>query len=107
MKHLSTNKWIYFNLDKPVVTVTPPVKNFALGTFVNISCQAKGHPEPIIRWIWGPGHNNHFVTGHSKIEGKNLIIPSTVTEDEGRYDCIAMNAAGSQGATAILKYIGE
>ncbi|KAG8182020.1 hypothetical protein JTE90_013951 [Oedothorax gibbosus] len=90
---------------KPIVTVTPPVKKFSLGTSVNISCQGKGYPEPIFRWIWGPGHNNNFVTGHSKIEGKNLIIPSTVAEDEGRYDCVATNAAGSIGATAILKYI--
>lgn len=91
----------------PVVTVTPQVKNFVLGGFVNISCQAIGYPEPTIRWIWSPLHNNQFVSGRSKIEGKNLIIHSTVAEDEGRYDCIATNAAGSQGATAVLNYIGE
>ncbi|GFT31287.1 hemicentin-1 [Nephila pilipes] len=89
----------------PKLTVTPPIKNFATGTFINITCEANGYPEPSIRWIWSPMHNNNFLLGRSKIEGRSLIIQSAVAEDEGRYDCIGTNAAGSQAASAFLNYI--
>ncbi|GFS46965.1 hemicentin-1 [Trichonephila inaurata madagascariensis] len=89
----------------PKLTVVPPIKNFATGSFINITCEANGYPEPSIRWIWSPVHNNNFILGRSKIEGKSLIIQSAVAEDEGRYDCIGTNAAGSQAASAFLNYI--
>ncbi|GBM98114.1 Hemicentin-1, partial [Araneus ventricosus] len=89
----------------PKLSMKPPVKNFVSGSYVNITCEAVGYPEPSIRWIWSPVHNNNFVIGRSKIEGKSLIIQTALAEDEGRYDCIGTNVAGSQAASAFLNYI--
>ncbi|GIY13520.1 hypothetical protein CDAR_68362 [Caerostris darwini] len=89
----------------PKLSIKPPIKNFISGSFINITCEADGYPEPSIRWIWSPVHNNNFILGRSKIDGKSLIIQSTVAEDEGRYDCIGTNAAGSQSTSAFLNYI--
>ncbi|XP_055948498.1 hemicentin-1-like isoform X2 [Argiope bruennichi] len=89
----------------PKLSLKPPVKNFVSGSYINITCQAVGYPVPSIRWIWSPVHNNNFAIGRSKIEEKSLIIQSAIAEDEGRYDCIGTNAAGSQAASAFLNYI--
>ncbi|GIY25107.1 hemicentin-1 [Caerostris extrusa] len=66
----------------PKLSIKPPIKNFISGSFINITCEADGYPEPSIRWIWSPVHNNNFILGRSKIDGKSLIIQSTVAEDE-------------------------
>ncbi|KFM73047.1 Hemicentin-1, partial [Stegodyphus mimosarum] len=57
--------------EPPIVNVKPPSKSFVSGDFVNISCQTDGYPEPLIRWIWSPAHNQNFISGRSEIRDKN------------------------------------
>lgn len=47
------------------------------------------------------------MSGKNKVIGNNLLIYSAEPEDEGRYDCVATNTAGSQAASAFLNYIGK
>ncbi|XP_054713925.1 hemicentin-1-like [Uloborus diversus] len=89
----------------PKVVIIPEKKNFASGDFINISCEASGYPEPSIRWVWSPVHNQNFFSGRSEVKGKHLIIHSADPKDEGRYDCIATNLAGTQIGSTHLYFI--
>lgn len=91
----------------PEVLVTPSSRNFIMGDFINITCSGIGYPEPQVRWVWSPVHNTRFSLGKSKVDGKNLLVYSAEPEDEGRYDCVATNAAGTHAASAYLNYFGK
>lgn len=99
--------YVLLSLAAPIVRIIPSVKNFILGSFINLTCLASGYPEPHVRWVWSPIQNIRFTSGKSKVVGNNLLIYSAEPEDEGRYDCVATNTAGSQVASAFLNYIGK
>lgn len=88
----------------------PQNTRVALGETVLMECgPPKGSPEPTIHWR----KNGQLMDlTNSKrvrvVDGGNLVIQDARNGDEGRYQCVAENAAGTrESPVALLKVHGE
>uniref|UniRef100_A0A3Q3FH27 Ig-like domain-containing protein n=1 Tax=Labrus bergylta TaxID=56723 RepID=A0A3Q3FH27_9LABR len=73
----------------------PSVVTVKLGESAKFSCQARGEPTPTIMWI-SPG-NDVIPISSGKFQIMDdgmLVVKKTSLADEGKYACIARNAAG-------------
>ncbi|XP_051663785.1 hemicentin-2 [Manacus candei] len=62
---------------------------------VHFKCEATGHPEPAVSWLW---NDVPIVTGprHQILEGGTVLqVAAVEVGDTGRYTCVAENPAGS------------
>lgn len=88
----------------------PENTRVALGETVLLECgPPKGNPEPTVYWR---KNGQVMDLANSKririVDGGNLIIQEARHGDEGRYQCVAENVAGTRESTvAILKVHGE
>jgi len=75
--------------ETPVITYLTAVNSsYREGSAVNISCKAKGKPDPEVRWI----HNEEVKSFGSKTA--HLTFSSISKADKGIYTCRANNSAG-------------
>ncbi|KAF7646631.1 hypothetical protein LDENG_00184480 [Lucifuga dentata] len=89
------------------VLVPPQFLNYPTNTFayestdIELECAVTGSPPPSIRWM----KNGEEVVPSDYfqiVDGSNLQILGLVKSDEGFYQCVAENAAGSSQALAHL-----
>ncbi|XP_064212839.1 basement membrane-specific heparan sulfate proteoglycan core protein [Tribolium castaneum] len=90
-------------LEPPRVVITPPFVDVQEGQTVQIQCAATGTPEPILRLIRLDGQQlnpaHYFQNGLFR-------IPQAHKSDEGPYQCIATNAAGTHTSNVDI-YVRE
>ncbi|KAL1245317.1 Kettin-like protein, partial [Trichinella spiralis] len=79
-------------------------KRSVVGQQVILECQLEGQPDPVIKWL-KDGQNVTNCPDYQIFQEGNkfkLIIPSVQMADAGRFDCQAINAAGSKSSSCIL-----
>uniref|UniRef100_H3D9L5 DCC netrin 1 receptor n=1 Tax=Tetraodon nigroviridis TaxID=99883 RepID=H3D9L5_TETNG len=89
------------------VLVPPQFLNYPSNTYayestdVELECAVTGNPPPTVRWMKNGEEvipSDYF----QMVDGSNLQILGLVKSDEGFYQCVAENAAGSSQAMAQL-----
>ncbi|XP_041652916.1 matrix-remodeling-associated protein 5 [Cheilinus undulatus] len=72
----------------------PSVMTVKLGQSAQLSCQATGEPTPVIKWI-SPGSDAITSSEKFQVMDNGMLVVKRVTlADEGKYTCVARNAAG-------------
>ncbi|XP_063169876.1 vascular endothelial growth factor receptor kdr-like [Candoia aspera] len=74
------------------------------GTIV-LECKVNGTPEPAIAWL----KNGHRIAPASGIsmENNTLVIERVKKDDEGQYECQAINEMGQDSTRAFIKIEGS
>ncbi|KAL3274304.1 hypothetical protein HHI36_015709 [Cryptolaemus montrouzieri] len=82
----------------------PQSTRVAAGEDTVLECAPpKGTPDPIIFWR-KDGQTLEIEGRFRLVDGSNLAITDTKTSDDGRYQCIAKNVAGTrESSVAVLK----
>lgn len=88
----------------------PQNTRIALGETVLLECgPPRGTPEPLI--FWRKNGQVMDLTNSKRVrlvDGGNLVILDARNIDEGRYQCVATNAAGTrESSVAFLKVHGK
>lgn len=102
-REVSANlKVIGLSNNKPPTFVFKPYNIEAIiGTTIEIPCKAEGHPSPGIQWTKDGSTLQR--TGRWKISlNGNLYILNVSPEDQGRYECSAINEHGRATASGYL-----
>lgn len=79
------------------------------GSEVTLSCVVSGHPTPTVSWY----HNDRnvdasadFSISYDQATGRcRLAIVDCMTRDQGRFKCVARNAAGSAETQCMLSVL--
>jgi hypothetical protein len=91
------------NSEPPRVVITPPFVDVQEGQSVQIQCAATGNPEPVLRLIRVDGQplnpSHYFQNGLFR-------IPQARRSDQGPYQCIATNNAGTHSSNVDI-YVRE
>ncbi|KAK7084980.1 hypothetical protein SK128_001568 [Halocaridina rubra] len=89
-------------LSPPTITAIPSSRKAKLqeGEVLTISCKASGTPKPQIAWVVAGEQvltESELIAAGLEVqdEGESLTILDANGEHQGRYTCIASNAAGS------------
>lgn len=88
----------------PKLQVVPQKTSGHLNSDQELACVVYGTPRPVVQWYQNgvtiiPDDYIQVVDGH------NLRIMGLLSSDEGVYQCMATNGAGSAQAGALLKVI--
>jgi len=88
----------------PVVRRAPRDTEAPAGTTVRLECQVSGDPRPAVRW-----HRDGIpapLTPSGKYDvthdGSVLVINDVTRQDDGQYECVAANIAGTTRSVARL-----
>jgi hypothetical protein len=78
------------------------------GENVKLECTVVGKPEPDIRWLFNGQpiqiDNRHFIAKKDDKGHHTLIINDTNANDSGMYSCEAVNKAGRDETSGLLKF---
>uniref|UniRef100_A0A674MP92 DCC netrin 1 receptor n=1 Tax=Takifugu rubripes TaxID=31033 RepID=A0A674MP92_TAKRU len=100
-------KLLYSRVDLFISAVPPQFLNYPTNTFayestdIELECAVTGNPPPTVRWVKNGEEvipSDYFQI----VDGSNLQILGLVKSDEGFYQCVAENSAGSSQAMAQL-----
>ncbi|XP_071807106.1 peroxidasin homolog isoform X2 [Asterias amurensis] len=86
----------------PSFDVTPNFISAIEGSTVELFCQASGYPLPVIAWR-KEGELLPESRRYLTLASGTLRILRMTREDEGNYDCFAVNSAGSIHTTAQIE----
>uniref|UniRef100_A0AAX7TZB2 DCC netrin 1 receptor n=1 Tax=Astatotilapia calliptera TaxID=8154 RepID=A0AAX7TZB2_ASTCA len=104
---LVVNRCLYVLFSLYVSAVPPQFLNYPTNTYayestdIELECAVTGNPPPTVRWMKNGEEvipSDYFQI----VDGSNLQILGLVKSDEGFYQCIAENSAGSSQAMAQL-----
>ena len=88
----------HFQTGAPFLTRVPDsLVRARSGSSVEWTCEALGSPKPSLRWLIG----NQVLS-----ENGTLRLSSLTPEDEGTYECVALNDAGVAAREVQLYVIG-
>ncbi|XP_056395554.1 LOW QUALITY PROTEIN: hemicentin-2 [Hyla sarda] len=86
----------------PTIAPGPPEYTTREGRAVTLSCNAKGHPQPVVTWIKGEEILS-AENGHYQINGDgSLLITLPSGGDSGHYTCTATNQVGATSRVSHL-----
>lgn len=85
--------------------ILPREQTFVAGSTRNFTCIAGGYPEPT--FLWQQDGEVLPTGGRFQIDGGYISFRSLKPSDEGEYECIATNSAGTASVRSRLVYIGE
>lgn len=79
----------------PFFTVEPEIQNAAEEETIEFKCEAKGTPEPSIKWIFNGKPIEQATPNSRRIVSQNkIVIKNLLKADTGNYGCNATNALG-------------
>ena len=94
----------------PYFTTTPPKESVVLsGKSIEIPCEAKGLPIPMVQIIKQEGGNDFPAVAEKRVTFKDSFkfgIENLKIEDSGLYICSAISSVGTSNATMLLTVIG-
>lgn len=78
------------------------------GKNVRLECTVIGKPEPDVQWLFNGQpvniDNSHFIAQKDAKGHHSLTINNARAEDAGKYSCEAVNKAGKDETTGLLKF---
>lgn len=86
---------------KPKLTFKPYDMDAIVGTTIEIPCKAEGNPSPGITWQKDGSTLQRTGRWKTSIAG-NLYIYGIMPEDQGRYECSAVNEYGRDVASGYI-----
>ncbi|XP_041482004.1 Down syndrome cell adhesion molecule-like protein 1 homolog isoform X2 [Lytechinus variegatus] len=72
---------------------------------VTFQCNATGTPAPSLSWLFNEGALPSWASVDE--EGRRLNVPNALSENTGKYTCVATNAQGSARVEAYLDVLVE
>ncbi|CAG5129711.1 unnamed protein product, partial [Candidula unifasciata] len=87
----------------PVAQITPREQTFVTGSTHNFTCIAGGYPEPT--FVWQQDGEALPTGGRFQIDGGYISFRNLKPSDEGEYECLAQNSAGTAVVRSRLVYI--
>jgi len=92
----------------PAVVIARPIRFGVVGQSLVLECSTSGFPLPTITWQFNSRQIIPGGTSRLSItpEG-NLIINNVVVSDDGLYQCVATNVAGSDLGVVNLTIFGK
>uniref|UniRef100_A0A669B4V5 DCC netrin 1 receptor n=1 Tax=Oreochromis niloticus TaxID=8128 RepID=A0A669B4V5_ORENI len=107
LQHTGRGGCLFVLFSLYVFAVPPQFLNYPTNTYayestdIELECAVTGNPPPTVRWMKNGEEvipSDYFQI----VDGSNLQILGLVKSDEGFYQCIAENSAGSSQAMAQL-----
>ena len=89
-----------------MIVFDPPSRTFQEGETLNITCRSISYPEPTYTW-WRLGEPLKQTKRIHYDDAGNLVLRKLNRGDEGEYECVGNNVAGSGSGSINLEYIGE
>lgn len=83
-------------ITKPDVSFPSPLK---LGQTLNLTCEAKGNPAPIVTW---EKSRTGEIVGISQLNINRLVLKLEKDEDFGIYMCIARNRLNTASLPVLV-----
>ncbi|XP_047535127.1 tyrosine-protein phosphatase Lar isoform X4 [Vanessa atalanta] len=92
-------------------SIVPPSSIMAVevGHTATLPCQASGSPSPRVRWLWNSlpldvASNPRYALLNDKMHGTLQIVKSE-EEDQGKFECVAENAIGTEFSKPTSLYV--
>lgn len=79
----------------PTFSLQPNMQGVEKGRNALIPCRVTGDPEPTITWLKDMMPIDMSKPRYSMYQGASLQILSAQEEDQGQYECVASNGAGT------------
>lgn len=88
-----------------VMTIGDNITAFS-GSTIKITCIASGIPKPLITWL---KDGRAVIPGEKKIidQKGSLTLRGVVSQDSGRYTCVAMNFAGRDTEDSFVTILSK
>ncbi|XP_061378118.1 tyrosine-protein phosphatase Lar isoform X3 [Danaus plexippus] len=93
----------------PSITPPPTTMVVEVGHTATLPCQANGSPSPRVRWLWNSlpldvASNPRYALLNDKMHGTLQIVKSE-EEDQGKFECVAENAIGTEFSKPTALYV--
>ncbi|CAG9560984.1 unnamed protein product [Danaus chrysippus] len=93
----------------PSITPPPTTMVVEVGHTATLPCQANGSPSPRVRWLWNSlpldvASNPRYALLNDKMHGTLQIVKSE-EEDQGKFECVAENAIGTEFSKPTSLYV--
>ncbi|XP_039755971.1 tyrosine-protein phosphatase Lar isoform X2 [Pararge aegeria] len=93
----------------PSIAAPPTTMVVEVGHTATLPCQASGSPSPRIRWLWNSlpldvASNPRYALLNDKMHGTLQIVKSE-EEDQGKFECVAENAIGTEFSKPTSLYV--
>ncbi|XP_050351943.1 tyrosine-protein phosphatase Lar isoform X3 [Nymphalis io] len=92
-------------------SIVPPSSTMVVevGHTATLPCQASGSPSPRVRWLWNSlpldvASNPRYALLNDKMHGTLQIVKSE-EEDQGKFECVAENAIGTEFSKPTSLYV--
>lgn len=103
----SFNCFFFSLFTVPLITIPPENKKVKPGTNIELKCEAVGSPEPSYFWTKN-GHTLKFTNRiYIAADNRTLNIDHVKESDAGKFECIAENSLGSDGAASQVEVINS
>ncbi|KAM3960723.1 tyrosine-protein phosphatase Lar-like [Aphomia sociella] len=93
----------------PSIASPPTTMVVEVGHTATLPCQATGSPTPKVKWLWNSlpldvGSNPRYALLNDKMHGTLQIVKSE-EDDQGKFECVAENAIGTEFAKPTSLYV--
>ena len=96
----------FLSLESPIIQAQTSAVTAIAGSSTTLRCMASGNPTPAQNWTRNGASisDSRFLI---QSEGSELVVQNVMETDQGQYQCIASNPAGSAIAMVDLNVISE
>ena len=93
------------SISAPSIVAPPMSKVVNESGTASFQCEVEGNPEPKVTWL---KQNSNLLADKRVVPSRGgLMITDVMSQDEGRYTCVARNILGEVTSSATLSVQGE